>query len=170
MRKNVFGRNFKRDTNERKALFKSLMSSLVLEERIKTTEEKAKAIKGQVEKLVTKAKKGGTHVESLLSPHLNAKAIKKMTTEIAPRFSERPGGYTRIIRLDRRFSDNASIVLIEWVERPTVTATAIADTKETKKPARARISKKEAVAAEAATGKEKKTTKKKAPAKTKGKK
>lgn len=167
MRKNVFGRNFKRDTNERKALFKSLMSSLVLDERIKTTEEKSKAIKGQVEKLVTKAKKGGTHVESLLSPHLNAKAIKKMTTEIAPRFSDRPGGYTRIVRMDRRFSDNASIVLIEWVERPTLTATAIAD-KDTKKQSRA--SKKEAVAAEVATGKEKKTTKKKAAVKTKGKK
>lgn len=118
MRKNVFGRNLKRDTKERKALFRSLMSSLVLDEQIKTTEEKAKSIKGQVEKLVTKAKNGGTHVESMLSSHLNAEAIKKMTTDVAPRFVNRPGGYTRIIRLDRRFNDNASMVIIEWVEKP----------------------------------------------------
>jgi large subunit ribosomal protein L17 len=162
MRKNVFGRNLKRDTKERKALFRSLMSSLVLDERIKTTEEKAKSIKGQVEKLVTKAKKGGTHVESMLSPHLNAEAIKKMTTDVAPRFAGRPGGYTRIIRLDRRFSDNASLVIIEWVEKPKVlTTTQISDKKV--------VAKKETVKAEAkvAKAKEKKTTVKKAVKKTK---
>ena len=58
MRKNVFGRQLKRDTNERKALFKSLISSLVLTGGIKTTEEKAKAIRGDVDKIITKAKKG----------------------------------------------------------------------------------------------------------------
>ena len=57
MRKNVFGRHLKRDTNERKALFKSLISSLVLYGRIKTTEEKAKAVKGQIDKIITRAKK-----------------------------------------------------------------------------------------------------------------
>lgn len=57
MRKNVFGRRLKRDANERKSLFKSLMTSLVLDEKIKTTEAKAKSIKSKVEKLVTKAKK-----------------------------------------------------------------------------------------------------------------
>lgn len=162
MRKNVFGRNLKRDTKERKALFRSLMSSLVLEERIKTTEEKAKSIKGQVEKLVTKAKKGGTHVEALLSPHLNAEAIKKMTTDLAPRFADRPGGYTRIVRLDRRFSDNASFVLIEWVEKPkALIATQISDKKVG--------AKKEAVKAEAkvAKPKEEKTAPKKAGVKKK---
>ena len=134
MRKNVFGRHFKSDANERKALFKGLMSSLVLEERIKTTEEKGKAIKGGVEKLVTKAKKGGTHVETMLSPHLNSEAIKKMMQDIAPRFADRPGGYTRIIRIDRRFSDNASMVLVEWVEKSkALTATEIRDKKSAKK-------------------------------------
>ncbi|MBI2622888.1 MAG: 50S ribosomal protein L17 [Candidatus Levybacteria bacterium] len=117
MRKNVFGRQLKRDKNERKALFKSLMSALVLKEKIKTTEEKAKAIRGQVEKLVTKAKKKGQGVSSLLSPYLSPLAMNKMITELGSRFKDRPGGYTRIIKLGRRFGDNAMMVLMEWVEQ-----------------------------------------------------
>lgn len=116
MRKNVFGRQLKRDKNERKALFKSLMSALVLKERIKTTEEKAKAIRGQVEKLVTKAKKKGEAASSLLSSHLLPVAVEKMIKNVAPRFQNRPGGYTRIVKLGRRFGDNARMVLMEWVE------------------------------------------------------
>lgn len=114
MRKNVFGRQLKRDKNERKALFKSLMSALVLKERIKTTEEKAKAIRGQVEKLVTKAKKKGEAASSLLSSHLLPVAVEKMIKNVAPRFQNRPGGYTRIVKLGRRFGDNARMVLMEW--------------------------------------------------------
>lgn len=116
MRKNVFGRQLKRDKNERKALFKSLMSALVLKERIKTTEEKAKAIRGQVEKLVTKAKKKGEAASSLLSSHLLPGAVEKMIKNVAPRFQNRPGGYTRIVKLGRRFGDNARMALMEWVE------------------------------------------------------
>lgn len=116
MKKNVFGRQLKRDTNERKALFKSLMSALVLKERIKTTEEKARAIRGQVEKLVTKAKIKGEAARSILSAYLLPNALDKMIEEIVPRFKERPGGYTRIVKLGRRFGDNAMMVLMEWVE------------------------------------------------------
>lgn len=116
MRKNVFGRQLKRDKNERKALFKSLMSALVLKERIKTTEEKAKAIRGQVEKLVTKAKKKGEAASSLLSLYLLPAAVEKMIKNVAPRFQNRPGGYTRIVKLGRRFGDNARMVLMEWTE------------------------------------------------------
>lgn len=120
MKKKVFGRQFKRDTNERKALFRGLASSLVMHESIETTEEKAKAIKGQVEKLVTKAKtKDGVQATSLLMPYLSAPAVKKMINDVAPRFATRPGGYTRIIRLGNRFSDNASMVMMEWVEKKT---------------------------------------------------
>ena len=125
MRKNVFGRQLKRDTNERKALFKGLASSLVLEERIKTTEQKAKAVKGQVEKLVTKAKKGDLHAERLIQPYLNAPAVSKMMTDIAPRFKTRPGGYTRIIRMGKRLQDNSSMVILEWVEKRVVEAVAL---------------------------------------------
>lgn len=102
--------------NERKALFKGLMSSLVLEEKIKTTEEKAKSIQGQIEKLVTKVKKDTKFSPRLLAKYLSSEAAVKLVSKIASRFVDRPGGYTRIIKLERRFSDNAKIVLIEWVE------------------------------------------------------
>lgn len=120
MRKNVFGRQFKRDTNERKALFKGLMSSLVLHDAIQTTEEKAKAIKGSVEKLVTKVKKHKGESERFLHEYLTPPALKKMMTDTALRFSTRPGGYTRIIRLEKRVTDSASQVILEWVEKGNV--------------------------------------------------
>lgn len=118
MKKNVFGRNFRRDTNERKALLKGLMSSLVLEERIKTTEQKAKSIKGQVEKLVTKARKENASVRIALDKYLIPKAAEKLISDIAPRFLSRPGGYTRIVRIGKRVTDSASMVFLEWVEGP----------------------------------------------------
>lgn len=116
MRKNVFGRRFKRDTNERKALFKSLMSSLVLDGRIKTTEAKAKSIKSGVEKLVTKAKKRGEESERYLSAHLTSPAIDKVIGQIAPQFNDRPGGYTRLVRVGNRITDSAPLVIMEWTE------------------------------------------------------
>src|SRR5581483_3117451 len=117
MRKKVFGRKFKRDANERKALFKGLATSLVLYEEIKTTEEKAKAIKGMVDKLVTKAKKKEMASFELLQSFLTPTAAKKLIVDIAPRFTERSGGYTRIVRLGKRLNDGASVVMMEWVER-----------------------------------------------------
>lgn len=125
MRKNYYGRQFKRDSGERKALFKALASSLVLEERIQTTEQKAKSVKGHVEKLVTKAKTGDLNAERLIQPYLTSSAASKMIADIAPRFKTRPGGYTRIIRMGRRLQDNASMVILEWVEkRPETVASS----------------------------------------------
>ena len=117
MRKRIFGRRLRRDANERKALFKGLMSALVLEEGIKTTEAKAKAIRGGVEKLVTKARSGSTAARSILERHLTPPAIEKMISDLALRFANRPGGYTRTVKLGYRVADNAPMVLIEWVER-----------------------------------------------------
>ena len=117
MRKKVFGRQFKRDKNERQALFKGLLSSLVLEERIETTEQKAKAIKGEAEKLVAKAKKETVLAKKLLGKKLNPKAIEKMISDVASRFNDRNGGYTRIIKIGRRFGDDANMVILEWVEK-----------------------------------------------------
>lgn len=117
MKKNVFGRQFKRDANERKALFKNLLTSLVLHERIKTTQEKAKAIRGAADKLVTKAKKGGPEAYRSLAPEVNHTAIVKLINDLAPRFTARQGGYTRIIKVGRRLSDNAAMVLMEWTEK-----------------------------------------------------
>jgi large subunit ribosomal protein L17 len=117
MRKNVFGRQFKRDRNERRALFKSLLSSLVLYERIKTSEAKAKSIKADADKLITKAKKGGLHAYRLLEPELTIEAVKKLINNIAPRFDKRQGGYTRIIRAEKRKKDNTQVVILEWTEQ-----------------------------------------------------
>src|SRR5258708_5096643 len=125
MKKNVFGRKFKRDANERKALFKNLLTSLVLKERIKTTEAKAKAIKGEAEKMVTKAKKGGENAYKLLHPDINQEAVVKLIDVIAPRFEKRQGGYTRIIKIGkRRVSDNAPQVFLEWTEVGAITPTS----------------------------------------------
>ncbi|MFH1186781.1 MAG: 50S ribosomal protein L17 [Candidatus Levyibacteriota bacterium] len=117
MRKKILGKQLKRDKDERKALFKGLLSSLVLEERIKTTEQKAKAIKADADKLVTKARKDTLLAKRLLGKKLNPKAVEKMILRIAPSFSNRQGGYTRITRLGRRFGDDATMVILEWTEK-----------------------------------------------------
>ena len=104
MKKRVFGRRFRRDKNERKALFRSLLSALV------------KSIKGEADKMVTKARKNTTNTRNLLQDFLTPVAITKMIDEIAPIFANRNGGYTRMTRIGRRFSDNASTVLLEWVD------------------------------------------------------
>lgn len=117
MKKKVFGRQFKRDTNERKALFKGLMESLVIHESIQTTEEKAKAIKGQVEKLITLSKKRGNEAKRFLQAYLTADATEKVIKDLSPRFIKRSGGYTRIIKMGKRFSDDAKMAVIEWVEK-----------------------------------------------------
>lgn len=134
MKKNVFGRKFNRDTNERKALFKSLISSLVINERIATTEQKAKAIKADVDKVITKVKKNGKFAKRLLSGVLNSQALEKLVDEVAPRFKDRNGGYTRIIRVGRRFGDNAMEVVMEFTEKPKAVAVAATVSKEPKEP------------------------------------
>lgn len=116
MKKNIFGRKFKRDTNERKALFKNLISSLILDGRIKTTEEKAKAIKGDVDKVITKVKKNGELARKLVGSYIFPYALDKLINDVAPRFAKRNGGYTRITRIGKRFGDNAMVVLMEWTE------------------------------------------------------
>jgi large subunit ribosomal protein L17 len=121
MRKQVFGRKFKRDANERKALFNSLISAMILRGEIKTTEQKAKAIKSDLEKLVTKAKKGES-AKRLLQPRLKPFEIELMINKIGPGFKNRAGGYTRIIRAGRRFNDDASMVIMQWSEMEAVTA------------------------------------------------
>src|SRR5258708_750666 len=116
MRKNVFGRKFKRDTNERKAFFKGLISSLVINERIRTTEPRAKAIKGDADKIITKVKRNKDLAKRTLGKLLNQEALNKLINDVAPRFANRNGGYTRIIRIGKRFGDDAMEVMIEWTE------------------------------------------------------
>jgi large subunit ribosomal protein L17 len=97
---------------------------LFIHERIRTTRAKADAIRGQAERLITLAKRGNSagdtymvHARRLAAARMgNAEVVKKLFDEIAPRYSERPGGYTRILKLGPRLGDAADIVLIELVE------------------------------------------------------
>lgn len=132
MKKHVFGRQLNRDTNERKALFKGLINELVMRESIQTTEAKAKAIRGEVEKLITKAKRKGDASKSLLQPWLQKDALEKVMTDLSVRFAKRPGGYTRVITLGERFGDNATMAVIEFVEKKAVVA-EVPKAKEAKK-------------------------------------
>jgi large subunit ribosomal protein L17 len=133
MRKKVFGRKFKRDVNARRALFRSLISSLILKERIQTTEAKAKSIRADVDKLITKVKNG--KARNLLSDLLFPHALDKLVNDIAPRFKDRPGGYTRILRVGNRFGDDSSMVLMEWTTGPLpVAPKPVQKIKKTAKP------------------------------------
>lgn len=89
---------------------------MILDESIKTTLEKAKAIKGEVDKIINKAKRGDEKLATqLLQRSLGIEAMNKVIKDLAPRFKDRTSGYTRIIKLGRRFSDNAAMAVMEWV-------------------------------------------------------
>jgi large subunit ribosomal protein L17 len=107
-----------RDSAHRKALLANLCVEVIDHERIKTTEAKAKALKPELEKLITLAKKGDLHARrqaiSTLQ-HPDKGVIYKLFEEIAPRYTERPGGYTRILKLGPRSSDATEMVYIELV-------------------------------------------------------
>lgn len=106
-----------RPTGHRKALMRNLTAALVEHERIHTTEAKAKALRPHVEKLVTLGKKGELHHRRLAFSIVGKKhTVHKLFTEIAPRFQERPGGYTRIIRDGQRMGDGAAMAYIEFVD------------------------------------------------------
>lgn len=128
MRKNVFGKQLKRDTNERKALIKNLASSLVLEDKIETTIIKAKVVRPYVEKLITKARKSA-EPKKAVQPFLNKKATEKMISDTALRFNNRNGGYTRIIHIGNRKADNAEMATIEFTEMRKEVKSVQKDTK-----------------------------------------
>jgi large subunit ribosomal protein L17 len=101
----------------RRALRRNLITQLLKYDRIKTTEAKAKAIRGDAEKLVTLAKRGDLHARRLAASRLNEPdVVKKLFEELAPRYEDRAGGYTRILRLGQRQGDGAQVVLLELVE------------------------------------------------------
>jgi large subunit ribosomal protein L17 len=123
MRHRIAGRILSRDAGHRKALFRNLIRELYLHGRIITTEAKARAIRADAEKLITKAKNGLTegaarvHASRQLVAYLNDKTVsKKVIDEIAPRFATRNGGYTRIIKIGKRHGDAADMAIIELVD------------------------------------------------------
>jgi large subunit ribosomal protein L17 len=108
-----------RDTAHRKALLRNLCKEVIEHERIKTTEAKAKAVKPEIEKLITLAKKGpeDLHARRLALSDLgqDKAAVHKLFAEVAPRYTGRPGGYTRILKLGQRQGDATEMVYLELV-------------------------------------------------------
>ena len=116
MRKRKRGRRLSRKKDQRKALIKSLAQALTLKEKIKTTEAKAKELAPFFDKQVTRAKVGDLAARRLLSARFSQAVVKKLIAEIAPRYKDRKGGYTRIIKLGQRKSDGARLAIIELVK------------------------------------------------------
>src|SRR5690606_3924222 len=120
MRHRKAGRKLGRNASHRKALMSNLVSSLFRYERIQTTDAKAKELRRVADKLITLGKRGDLHARRLALRTIRDKDIvSKLFDEIAPRNAERPGGYTRVVKLHRRVGDNAPLAVIELVERDT---------------------------------------------------
>ena len=110
------GRRFGGSSQHQKLMMANLVASLIAAEGITTTEAKAKAVRPVAEKMITKAKKGGVHNHRQVVKFLGDREMaSKLFDEIGPRYEERPGGYTRIIKLGPRHGDNAPMARIELV-------------------------------------------------------
>lgn len=118
MRHRKKGRQLGRKTNHRRALFRSLVTSLLDHERIETTEAKAKEVRGLTERMITLGKQGGLPARRRALAFIRSKAVvSKLFDDVAGRFRDRPGGYTRIIKTRLRLGDAAAMVAIELVTR-----------------------------------------------------
>ncbi len=116
MRHRNAGYKLGRNTSHRRALLRNLVTSLVLEERVQTTVPKAKAIRPWAERMVTLGKTGTLHARRQAASYLqDPKAVAKLFEDIAPRFGDRAGGYTRIIKSGFRAGDNAELAFIEYL-------------------------------------------------------
>lgn len=114
----IAGRHLGRNSAQRKALFRGLVTQVIQHERIETTEAKAKAVRSDVEKVIGYAKRGDVHSRRLaLRIVQDKKVVEKLFDQVGPRFKDRSGGYTRIIKLGPRKGDAAEMVLLELVER-----------------------------------------------------
>ena len=134
MKKRVFGRQLSRERDTRRALFRSLIRALVEHGKIKTTKAKAKAIQADVDKLVNLAKKDSISAKRRIFAILgnDKETTKKLLKEVVPSFSDRSGGYTRIVPLPARRGDAAQIVRLEWVKEIEVKKTKATKEKKTK--------------------------------------
>jgi large subunit ribosomal protein L17 len=117
MRHQKTRKKLSRDSAHRKSLLMNLSKELIEHERIQTTQAKAKAVKPEIEKLITLAKRGDLHArrQALSTLAQDKFAVHKLFVDLAPRYAERPGGYTRILKLGPRRSDASEMVLIELV-------------------------------------------------------
>ncbi len=123
MRHGFIGRKLNRPTDERRAMLRNLMGSLLRYEKITTTEARAKELRRHIERLITTARRGDLHSRRLALATLpDPPAVAKLFDMVAPRFRDRPGGYTRITRVGRRKGDGAMLALIELLDTPTEAA------------------------------------------------
>ncbi|MFH1455191.1 MAG: 50S ribosomal protein L17 [bacterium] len=104
-----------RGKNQRNALIKTLAVSLIKYEKITTTEIKAKVLKSFVEKLITKGKDGSLNTQRIIASKIGAVSASKIVKVLSPKYKDRNGGYTRVIKIKTRLSDGASLAQIEFV-------------------------------------------------------
>ncbi len=117
MRHKIAGRKLGRSTGHRKAMFRNLVTDLLSYEKIITTEAKAKEVRGLAEKMITLGKDSGLPARRRALSFINdKKTVAKLFDKLAPRYAERPGGYTRITKLGPRLGDGAAMVQLELVE------------------------------------------------------
>lgn len=113
-------KEFGRTSNQRRAMFRTMLGSLIMQEKINTTEIKAKELKGKIDRIINKAKKGNDETKKLsvrrdLAKYIPEMAIKKITGEFLKKFENKNSGYTRVIKLAPRKSDGARVAIIEFV-------------------------------------------------------
>jgi large subunit ribosomal protein L17 len=117
MRHGMTGKKLGRDSSHRRALYANLACSLIEHGRIKTTEAKAKAVKPYAEKMITLGRRGDLHARRQALAELHSQErVHQLFAEVAPRMADRPGGYTRIVKIGPRQGDAAAMVFLELVD------------------------------------------------------
>lgn len=151
-----------RTHSHRKALLSNMAASLILHKRINTTLAKAKALRKYVEPIITRSKDDSTHSRRTVFSYLqNKEAVTELFREVAPKVNDRPGGYTRIIKLENRPGDNAEMCMMELVDFNLIYGTDGKTSEPAKKTTRRSGAKKKAEGTEeAAEGSEPKAAKK----------
>jgi large subunit ribosomal protein L17 len=130
MRHKKAGRKFSRTPAHRKAMFRSMLTSLFRHEKIMTTDAKARELKRLADQMITLGKKGGLHAIRAVATVINdPEVVRKVFKEIAPRFTERKGGYTRAVKVGQRRGDGAEVTIVEILE-----GTKVAAKKEAREP------------------------------------
>ncbi|MDA0987817.1 MAG: 50S ribosomal protein L17 [Chloroflexi bacterium] len=116
MRHGVSGSKFSRPTGQRMLMYRTQVTDLIRHERIRTTEAKAKELRGMVEKVITLGKKGTlSHRRQALAFVTDETMVRKVFNELAERYASRPGGYTRVLKMEQRKGDGASMALLELI-------------------------------------------------------
>lgn len=118
MRHRHGGRKLNRTSSHRRAMFRNMATSLLKHEQIRTTLPKAKALRGVAERMITLGKRGDLHARRQALGYLNDETVvRKLFDTLGPRYTERPGGYTRVLKAGFRYGDSAPMAVIELVDR-----------------------------------------------------